>query len=788
MTRAPLSDALLRELGQFHLKDKSRELGLNRPGSNVPETWFLGPKAENESMLTELITKALKGNYSFRRDYEPEDPPIFNPEDIDPNNAKDKKKAEAYVRSRHLLNERLGELTQHLQGSIPLASYRNQSHMYWDISLPGVVGYIAALLYNQNNVAAEASPVTTMLEIKVCDDLCRMLGYTIPKQAEIKDGALKPWGHITCDGSVANAESIWAARNAKYLPVALAEAIRIEPIMANAHNLTVKMLDGKRRRFLDLDSWQLLNLPLDEVIGLTPRITKATGITADEITNVLASYSVQSIGLVDFHRRFLPNTPAPVLMAPSPAHYSWPKGLALVGSGRNAMQLIRVDLDARMCMVDLRKNLDACLAAGQPVMEVVAVIGTTEESAVDPLHDILEIREEYRQLGMEFSVHADAAWGGYFASMLHEPEVFEEDTDVAEFTECDKAEDDESEALRDNVRRLVREDIFTYDGIAAGLHMNDYVMRQYRALGRADTITVDPHKAGFIPYPAGALCYRNGAMRDLIAFTAPVVYHGGMDPTTGVYGIEGSKPGAAAAAVWLSHSIIRTDQSGYGRLLGRCIFNSKRLYAALFELAADHPTVTVTPLQRLPAEKAGGSKSEIEEQKRILARRVAPRSNEQLLKIFESRPEVFELFREAGSDQSIVTYALNFRTAEGLNTSLDLMNEMNADIFAQLSLQSFNGGHVPNAEMFVTSSEFGPATFGQEFVDHYAERCGVVPEAGKSLFYLISTTQNPWLTETVHNHKSENGNMLPEVMKALARAAEKAAAKVIKRHGLSMPG
>ncbi|WP_375230225.1 pyridoxal phosphate-dependent decarboxylase family protein [Roseobacter sp. S98] len=788
MTRAPLSDDLLRELGQYHLRDKSRELGLNRPGSQVPETWFLGPKAENQQMMSDLIGQALEGNYLFRQEYAPHDPPIFTPEDIDTKSAPDRPRAEAYHRSRALLHERLDELTRYLKGSIPLASYRNQSHMYWDVSLPGVVGYIAALLYNQNNVAAEASPVTTMLEIKVCDDLCRMLGYHIPNQTQIRDGALKPWGHITCDGSVANAESIWAARNAKYLPVALAAAIRTEGVMAPARNLTVRLLDGKRRRLLDLDAWQLLNLPLDEVIGLTPRITKATGIATEVITGVLAEYSVQSVGLVEFHRRFLPDTPPPVLLAPSPAHYSWPKGLALVGSGRNAMRVIRVDLDARMCMVDLRATLDQCLAEGQPVMEVVAVIGTTEESAVDPLHDILEIRDEYRQLGMEFSVHADAAWGGYFASMLHEAEVFEDETDVPEFSDTDKAEDDAAEEFRDEVRRIIREDIFTYDGIAAGMHMNDYVMRQYRALGRADTITVDPHKAGFIPYPAGALCYRNGAMRDLIAFTAPVVYHGGMDPTTGVYGIEGSKPGAAAAAVWLSHSVIRTDQSGYGRLLGRCIFNSKRLYAALFEMDADHPTISVTPLQRLPAEKAGGTQYEINAQKQVLARRVAPRSNEQLLEIFRTRPEVFELFREAGSDQSIVTYALNFRTGEGLNTSLDLMNEMNADIFSQLSLQSFNGGHVPHAEMFVTSSEFDPATFGQDFVDHYAQRCGVVPEPGKSLFYLISTTQNPWLTETVHNHKAENGNMLPEVMKALARAAEKSAAKVIRRHGLSMPG
>lgn len=786
MTRAPLSNDLLRQLGQFHRKDKSGELGLNRPGSNVPETWFLGPNAENREMMTDLVNQALNANYDFRIEYAPDDPPIFNPDDIDLDEAPDEEKAKAYHRSRDLLNERLDELTRHLRGSIPLASYRNQSHMYWDVSLPGVVGYIAALLYNQNNVAAEASPVTTMLEIKVCDDLCRMLGYSLPTQDQIRDGVLKPWGHITCDGSVANAESIWAARNAKYLPVALAEAIRVEPKMACAQNLTVEMLDGKRRRLLDLDSWQLLNLPLDEVIGLTPRITKATGISTEDITAILGSYSVQAIGLVEFHRRFLPNTPAPVLLGPAPAHYSWPKGLALVGMGRNAMRVIKVDLDARMCMVSLREELDKCLSEGQPVMEVVAVIGTTEESSVDPLHDILEIREEYRQLGMEFSVHADAAWGGYFASMLREPMALK--PEAAALSDADKAEGEATHTFSERIRQTIRDDIFTYDGVAAGIHMSDYVTRQYKALGRADTITVDPHKAGFIPYPAGALCYRNGAMRDLIAFTAPVVYHGGMDPTTGVYGIEGSKPGAAAAAVWLSHSVIRTDQSGYGRLLGRCIFNSKRLYAALFKLDVDHPAVTVTPLQRLPAEKAGGTKQEVADQRDVLAQMVAQRSNAQLLEVFRSRPEVFELFREAGSDQSIVTYAFNFCTAEGVNTDLDLMNEMNSDIFNQLSIQSFNGGELPEPKMFVTSSEFDPGTFGQDFLDHYAERCGVRSQTGKSLRYLISTTQNPWLTETMHNEKAENGNMLPEIMKALSRAAEIAANRVIKRHGLSKPG
>ena len=41
------------------------------------------------------------------------------------------------------------------------------------------VGYIAALLYNQNNVASMASGVTLQLEREVATELCRMVGYNV---------------------------------------------------------------------------------------------------------------------------------------------------------------------------------------------------------------------------------------------------------------------------------------------------------------------------------------------------------------------------------------------------------------------------------------------------------------------------------------------------------------------------------------------------------------------------------------------------------------------------------
>ena len=86
---------------------------------------------------------------------------------------------------------------------------RYQGHMLWDTALPALVGLIAALPYNQNNVAAEASPVITRLEIEVGNDLCRMLGYTVPPYSQPPaPGAIVPWGHITSGGTIANIEAL----------------------------------------------------------------------------------------------------------------------------------------------------------------------------------------------------------------------------------------------------------------------------------------------------------------------------------------------------------------------------------------------------------------------------------------------------------------------------------------------------------------------------------------------------------------------------------------------------
>ena len=46
--------------------------------------------------------------------------------------------------------------------------------------------------------------------------------------------------------------------------------------------------------------------------------------------------------------------------------------------------------------LDLRQQLMECVKESIPVISVTAVIGSTEESAIDPLTEILDMREEFK--------------------------------------------------------------------------------------------------------------------------------------------------------------------------------------------------------------------------------------------------------------------------------------------------------------------------------------------------------------------------------------------------------
>ena len=454
----------------------------------------------------------------------------------------------------------------------------------------------------------------------------------------------------------------------------------------------------------------------------------------------LDRYSVQHMGLLDFFHELLPQTPAPVMLVPATAHYSWPRGAGLTGIGIQQMWPVHVDLEGRMSMIDLRRKLDRCLNEKRPVVMVVAVIGSTRESAVDPIADIVAIRDEYREMGLDFAIHADAAWGGYFAAMLRPSKL---------------------------------------DGQASPEYrLSDFVEHHFDALKYADTITVDPHKAGFIPYPAGALCYRNNLMPGLISVVAEIVSHGGSAMTMGACALAGSSPGASTTSVYLSHLCIPTNKDGYGHLLGRCVFNAKRFYASLSTMSDPSDPFVLVPFKRIPAEAEGKTPIEIREQLDRIRRDLVGFDNDVVMEKLEQDKGLSDLFDSIGPDLTVVNYAFNFKTADGLNADLALSNELNVEIFRACSIEENKKFEVPRQELILTHARFTADMYGQAFCNDFAHRLGVVPEEGVGIDYLISTMQNAWITNT------SDGNFIPNLTEILRKIVAKKVDELVHRHGL----
>lgn len=730
-----LQRALSARMGAF----ASTPQDLDTPPEFAPSAWFLGPNGENLDILQRLIVKALEEHAGARKAYKDRDPDMAAGRGDD------------FDQTVEAMEKNLGDILNRLRGSIPLSSHRNQSHMYWDITMPGAAGYFAGMLYNQNNVAAEASPVTTAMEIGVARDLCQMLGFRKTKEIE-------PWGHITCDGSVANLEAMWAARNLKYQAAALARAIRIMPALKDAQDMVINMPDGRVARMMDLDVWELLNLEVDEILSLEKRMVSDHGVEETAVQAAIDTFSFRALGAAAFDREVLQGAvPAqPVVLVPATAHYSWHKAATILGMGTDTVHEVPVNLDGRMVVSELRARLEACLKERRPVLQVVGVLGTTHESAVDPLDRVLVQRGRFAKRGLTFSMHVDAAWGGYFASMLREPprHTFSPDDEHTGFD----AEPASS--------------------------MSEHVRNQYAVLGQVDSITTDPHKSGYIPYPAGSLCYRNKQMIYLVAHEAPVVFHGGEAPTVGVYGIEGSKPGAAAVGVTLSHATVPPDMRGYGRILGRCIFNSKRFYAALATLAKPDDDFIVIPFNRLPAEKdPDATPQTIEDQRQLIRETFLTPDNDALVALLKGDEDLMKLFTELGPDLTVMSYSFNFKIKRKgklvLNDNLLQMNAFNNAMFHKLSVEEPGpAGSVPEANMFVTASAYAPGPYGEDFMDHYAARAGVTADEATPIDFLISTMQNPFVTHT------KDGNFIPTLMDVMRETIREVRAEFIRVHRL----
>jgi len=670
-----------------------------------PFSVFLGPHAENHELLSQLVNMALQHIYEYRQQYYIDDPKVIT-ESIQAT----PQFQQASLNIQNAFSELLAYFLKH---ATPYFSLRYQGHMLWDNTLPAIAGYIAGMLHNPNNVSLQASTSTTPLAMLVGWDMCQMVGFPT-------NNNIQPWSHLTADGTVANLESLWAIREVRSLPFALIALLQSREKnhaqFTAAKNISIKSCAQKDIILLHANAWDLINLELDELLDIPQRVAELCEIDdVFDIWNQLIKYTHNATGV------FSTELNRPVILTPSSKHYSWPKAAAITAYGHNSIIDIYVDADGRMDMHRLDEQLAHCLEEKIPIAMVVVVCGSTEESSVDNICEVLRLRKSYRKKGLDFMIHVDAAWGGYMLSVIRKD---------YQLKTVEEKSDHKQDIFLENLEHIPA---------------SDYVLNQLKHIRNCDTVTIDPHKWGYVQYPAGAVLYRNAELRRLTTFTSAYIGKSSSikpdGPSVGIYGVEGSRPGASAAAVYMSHRCLRPSIGGYGKIISECLFNTRKFYARLLSLNTENLNFGVVPLPRLPAEK---DNSNIEQQLEFIQQRILSKNRQEI----RNDPAAMQLFRELGPDQNILDYGFNIRFNDGsFNSNLAIYNQLNTAIYKKFSMQFDDSESDLQVPFFVTLTTFDRVEYGDEFISCFAKRLGLNGKP-QALHCLRSVVMDPYMTHT----------------------------------------
>jgi tyrosine decarboxylase/aspartate 1-decarboxylase len=185
--------------------------------------------------------------------------------------------------------------------------------------------------------------------------------------------------------------------------------------------------------------------------------------------------------------------PGKKIVASEQAHYTHHRISSVL---QLDFESIPVDTQARMDLNALENRL----AAKNDIGTVVVTVGTTATGSVDPLPDILKLRDRYN-----FRIHADAAYGGYFTLAQNLP---------------------------------------------------PQTAAAFAKISEADSIVIDPHKHGLQPYGCGCVIFRDPSVGRLYKHDSPYTYFSSAELHLGEISLECSRPGAAAAALWATQKLL----------------------------------------------------------------------------------------------------------------------------------------------------------------------------------------------------------------------------------------
>jgi glutamate/tyrosine decarboxylase-like PLP-dependent enzyme len=190
--------------------------------------------------------------------------------------------------------------------------------------------------------------------------------------------------------------------------------------------------------------------------------------------------------------------PGKKIAASAQAHYTHHRISSVLG-----LPFVEIPCDRRGRMD--AQTLSARLAEGD-IGCVVATLGTTGTGSIDPLPQILHLREQHG-----FRLHVDAAYGGYFT-------------------------------LAGNLAQETR--------------------AAFDVIGEADSIVVDPHKHGLQPYGCGCVLFRDPSVGALYKHDSPYTYFTSSELHLGEISLECSRPGASAVALWATQKLLPLVRGG----------------------------------------------------------------------------------------------------------------------------------------------------------------------------------------------------------------------------------
>lgn len=210
----------------------------------------------------------------------------------------------------------------------------------------------------------------------------------------------------------------------------------------------------------------------------------------------------------------LAKKPKGEVIVPASAHFSFDKVADIL-----SIKLVKVKLNDQF-----QVNVESVRKAVNPrTIAVVGVAGTTGLGVVDPIDELSEIA-----LDKNLYLHVDGAFGGFVLPFLNEMGYLTPSFD------------------------------FSLQGVSS--------------------VTVDPHKMGLAPIPAGGIIYRNESLKKMVSWD--VSYLSGGETEQGT--LVGTRSGASAIAVWTVMKHL--GREGYAKVVKKCMHLT-------FKLAEEIPKI-----------------------------------------------------------------------------------------------------------------------------------------------------------------------------------------------------